>query len=247
MSGAIVHRHTPTLQVCDPSGAPVRSVAYYRRTAQEHAKSRVTASASRRAGRVSQQWDPRLFALSTALTADTANLTGLTSLSGRPLLTESVDAGWRVQFWGAAGELQVGWDGRGTRTRHTYDAIQRPIAVFEQCQDAPECCIGLTTYGTQAEASVALNQCGQPVRVDDSAGSRQVHGYTLQGAPLAETRHFLQALAEPDWPQAVAQRDALLEPEGATTRWGYDALGALLQQTDAQGNRQSLAGGVVRL
>ena len=238
MSDAIVHRHTPTLQVCDPSGAPVRSVAYYRRTAQEHAKPRVTASASRRAGRVSQQWDPRLFALSTAPTADTANLTGLSSLSGRPLLTESVDAGWRVQFWGAAGELQLAWDGRGTRTRHTYDAIQRPIAVFEQCQDAPECCIGLTAYGTQAAASVALNQCGQPVRVDDSAGSRQVHGYSLQGAPLAETRHFLQALAEPDWPQAVAQRDALLEPEGATTRWGYDALGALLQQTDAQGNSQ---------
>lgn len=238
MNNPALHRHTPTLQVCDPSGAPVRSVAYYRRTAQEQAQPRVTASASRRAGRVSQQWDSRLFALSTALTADTANLTGLSSLSGRPLLTESVDAGWRVQFWGAAGELQVGWDGRGTRTRHTYDAMQRPIAVFEQCQDAPECCIGLTTYGTQAAASVALNQCGQPVRVDDSAGSRQVHGYSLQGAPLAETRHFLQALAEPDWPQAVAQRDALLEPEGATTRWGYDALGALLQQTDAQGNHQ---------
>ena len=238
MSDAIAHRHTPTLQVCDPSGAPVRSVAYYRRTAQEHAKPRVTASASRRAGRVSQQWDPRLFALNPTPTADIANLTGLTSLSGRPLLTESVDAGWRVQFWGAAGELQVGWDGRGTRTRHSYDAIQRPIAVFEQRQDAPECCIGLTIYGTQAAASVALNQCGQPVRVDDSAGSRQVHGYSLQGAPLAETRQFLQALAEPDWPQAVAQRDELLEPEGATTRWGYDALGALLQQTDAQGNRQ---------
>ena len=238
MNNPALHRHTPTLQVCDPSGSPVRSVAYYRRALQEQAQPRVTASASRRAGRVSQQWDPRLFALNPTPTADIANLTGLTSLSGRPLLTESVDAGWRVQFWGAAGELQVGWDGRGTRTRHSYDAIQRPIAVFEQRQDAPECCIGLTIYGTQAAASVALNQCGQPVRVDDSAGSRQVHGYSLQGAPLAETRQFLQALAEPDWPQAVAQRDELLEPEGATTRWGYDALGALLQQTDAQGNRQ---------
>ncbi|WP_421535046.1 RHS repeat-associated core domain-containing protein [Pseudomonas marginalis] len=155
------------------------------------------------------------------------------------MLTESVDAGWRLQLWGAAGELQMGWDGRGTRTRHTYDALLRPLALFEQCLDAQECCMGQTLYGTQTTDSTAHNQCGQPIRVDDTAGSRQVHAYSLQGAPLAETRRFLQQLATPDWPQAIEHRDALLEPTGATTHWQYNSLGAVLRQTDALGNSQA--------
>ncbi|MHC8346661.1 RHS repeat-associated core domain-containing protein [Pseudomonas sp. RT6P73] len=238
MTNFALHRHTPTLQVYSPFGLSVRSVAYYRRSPEDEPHPRVTATATRRAGRVSQHWDPRLFALSDPPSADTANLSGLTSLSGRPLLTDSVDAGWQLHLWGASGELQRAWDGRGTRTRQSYDALLRPVAVFEQRLDAPEHCIGVTTYGDQTPEALANNQCGQPVRVDDTAGCRQLHGYSLQGAPLAETRHFLQDLATPDWPQLVEQRDALLEPESATTRWHYDALGTLLQQTDARGNSQ---------
>ncbi|MHC8346625.1 RHS repeat-associated core domain-containing protein [Pseudomonas sp. RT6P73] len=239
MTNSELHRHTPTLQVYDPSGSPVRSVAYYRRCSSEQPQPRVTATATRRAGRVSQHWDPRLFALSATPSADTANLCGLTSLSGRPLLTDSVDAGWQLHLWGAAGELQLAWDGRGTRTRQTYDVLLRPIAVFEQRLDAPEHCIGLTTYGRQTPEALARNQCGQPVRVDDTAGCRQLHGYSLKGAPLIETRRFLRELTTPDWPPAIEDREALLEPQQATTHWRYDALGALRQQTDAQGNSQS--------
>ncbi|MHC8346659.1 RHS repeat-associated core domain-containing protein [Pseudomonas sp. RT6P73] len=239
MTNPALHRNTPTLQVSDPSGSPVRSVAYYRRCSSEQPQPRVTATATRRAGRVSQHWDPRLFALSAIPSADTANLCGVTSLSGRPLLTESVDAGWQLHLWGASGELQMAWDGRGTRTRHTNDALLRPVAVFEQRLDAPEHCIGLTTYGDQTPEARAHNQCGQPVRVDDTAGCRQLHGYSLQGAPLAETRRFLRELTSPDWPPAVEDREALLERQQATTHWRHDVLGALRQQTDAQGNRQS--------
>ncbi|WP_025167899.1 RHS repeat domain-containing protein, partial [Pseudomonas syringae] len=79
----------------------------------------------------------------------------------------------------------------------------------------------------------------QLIRHDDTAGSRLLHDYGLLGAALCEKRHFLQAPESPDWPLPQAERNALLEPVGLQTRWGFNALGEVLVQTDAMGNTQA--------
>ncbi|EGH17759.1 insecticidal toxin protein, partial [Pseudomonas savastanoi pv. glycinea str. race 4] len=81
--------------------------------------------------------------------------------------------------------------------------------------------------------------CNQLIRNDDTAGSRFLNDYGLSGAALGEKRNFLQAPESPDWPLAEAERDALLDPVGLQTRWGFNALGEVLVQTDAMGNAQA--------
>ncbi|VVN22969.1 Tc toxin subunit A [Pseudomonas fluorescens] len=55
----------------------------------------------------------------------------------------------------------------------------------------------------------------------------------------AWTRRFLRELEPPDWPELVADRDRLLEPDaGAITRSNHNALDEAIVQIDAKDNRQ---------
>lgn len=92
-----------------------------------------------------------------------------------------------------------------------------------------------------AADAAAHNQCNQLVRHDDTAGSRLLADYGLLGVALCEERQFLQTPESPDWPLVEAERDALLEPAVLQTRWGFNALGDALAQTDAMGNTGHLA------
>ncbi|KPB86684.1 Insecticidal toxin protein [Pseudomonas syringae pv. maculicola] len=115
-----------------------------------------------------------------------------------------------------------------------YDALLRPTEVFED-----EHCVERLLYG--GPDSTDHNQCGQLIRHDDPAGTRLDDEFGLSGSVISQTRRFLQNLDEPDWPESLTGRDALLEPgEGATNRWRYNSVNETLRQTDAQGNVQFL-------
>ncbi|KPU61878.1 RHS repeat-associated core domain protein [Pseudomonas fluorescens] len=153
--------------------------------------------------------------------------------------TNSVDAGWRVALLGEAGQSVHVWDSRGSQRWMRYDTQQRPLSVFEQAVDEDEVCTERLSYGASDQASVEHNQCGQLIRHDDPAGTQRFTEFGLHGAGLEQTRHFLQTLSLPDWPESVADRELLLEPgEGATSRSHFNALGEASQQTDAKGHRQ---------
>ncbi|MBX8577557.1 RHS repeat domain-containing protein [Pseudomonas cichorii] len=218
-----LHTHTPTLIVIDPRGLAMRSVAFYRSTPDEPVDKRVTSQTYDLAGRLIRQRDPRL---------SSENLRTTYSLSSRALLTESVDAGWRLGLVGEAGQTVEGWDSRGTQRQVEYDAVLRPLAITED---------GLVTerldYG--GPDGFEHNQCNQLIRHDDTAGTRHLPDYGLLGAALIEARHFLQTLETPDWPLAEAERDALLESDSLETHWAFNPLGEPLLQTDAIGNAQS--------
>jgi len=231
------------LQVSDPFGRTVRTVAYYQHPDPKHTvdtPTRITASKALFGGRISQRWDPRLFSKAEKDRTVTPNFVDWRSLSGRPLLSESVDAGWRLTLWNATGQPFLSWDGRNTRTQHIYDALQRPRMVLERLTTEPknaERYISRIRYMDKAlePEVIARNLRGQPVQIDDGAGTLRVDGYSLHGAPLNETRQFLQELDEPNWSREVP----LEVGQGATTTWRYNALGELLSQTDAAGNTQS--------
>lgn len=58
---ANVHRHTPTLMAIDSRGLPVRQVAYLRNVADGAVQALITRQLHDVAGRMTEQWDPRLF------------------------------------------------------------------------------------------------------------------------------------------------------------------------------------------
>ncbi|WP_256664686.1 RHS repeat domain-containing protein [Pseudomonas sp. SZ57] len=224
-----LHQHTPALQLVDPRGLPVGSIALCRTSSDIEPQIRTSHASFDMAGRPVSCWDPRLWT-----DRAPANLSVIHSLSGQVLASDSVDAGWRVLLAGEAGQVLEAWDARGVVRRTGYDALLRPIEVFED-----EHCVERLLYG--GPDSTAHNQCGQLIRHDDPAGTRLDDAYGLSGNVIRQTRRFLHSANEPDWPESLTGRDALLEPgDGATTRWQYNPLNESTQQTDAQGNVQCL-------
>ncbi|WP_223447773.1 RHS repeat-associated core domain-containing protein [Pseudomonas sp. BF-R-19] len=198
-------------------------------------QARVNRTAHDGAGRATAQWDPRLFLDASA----PPNLQTDYALSGAVLSTSSVDAGWRVALSGEAGQPLHHWDGRGSQRWLRYDTQLRPESVFEQAVDGEAFCMERLSYGASDPVAAEHNQCGQLIRHDDPAGTQRFTEFGLHGAVLEQTRHFLQALTLPDWPEPEAERELLLEPgEGAITRLRFNALGETIYQTDAKGHRQ---------
>lgn len=226
------HRHTPSLSVIDPRGLPVRTVAFHRREAQHTAQAQVTRQCYDAAGRSAGQWDPRLFALWLDDDAIPPNQSAVYGLSGQALATDSVDAGWRVQFFGDRNQALSLWDSRLTRSRIEYDAMLRPTALFEQGADEAEQCRERLIYGGNNAEDHAYNRCGQLIQHDDSAGRQFMPSYSLAGQLLEQGRQFLTAMTSPHWPNAE------LEGQRFLTTWDFDALGGTLQQTDALGHQQ---------
>ncbi|MDU8541969.1 RHS repeat-associated core domain-containing protein [Pseudomonas syringae group sp. J248-6] len=222
MVSSAVNARTPELIVSEVRGLVVRQVLFHRAEATQAAAIRVTRQRFDPAGRMIAATDPRLA---------NANRSTVYSLGGNALATESVDAGWRLMLFGEAGQVLGGWDGRGTERQLEYDQLLRPTRIIEQHR-----CVERFTYG-QADAA-AHNQCNQLIRHDDTAGSRLLQDYSLNGSVLSDTRHFLLVAEGPDWLPAERDRDALLEPVGLQTRWAFNAQGEALVQTDAKGNTQ---------
>ncbi|MBT2341385.1 MULTISPECIES: RHS repeat-associated core domain-containing protein [Pseudomonas] len=232
-----LHRKTPTINAVDSRGLSVRQVAYCRRHMDDPAQARITRQAFDLAGRPVAQWDPRLSG-----DAPQANLTTVYSFSGKPLRIDSLDAGWRLNLPGDAGQILRCWDQRGHRWRTFYDDQLRPTEVQEQGTQEGLRRIECLRYGDSSPTSAAYNLCGALTRHDDSAGSLSISNYGLSGKPLGQARHFLVGCASPNWPADEKDRDGLLEPgNGYATSWRYDALGQPILQVDAAQHQQRYA------
>jgi len=228
-----VHTRTPTLSVVDPRGLAVRQVAFCRTQQGDDASVRINRSAHDVAGRLVRSWDPRLWLAATNDPTSAANLNVIHSLTGQALHSQHVDAGWSLELPGEAGERHLRRDAQGHGQRVEYDQLLRPVAVFES-DGGSESCLERLTYGGPDTGDA--NQCGQLIRHDDPAGSVINAEFGLTGAVLEQTRRFLKDLDNPDWPQALSERNEWLEPgEGAVTRSRFSATGEVVEQTDAIG------------
>ncbi|QGA48276.1 RHS repeat-associated core domain-containing protein [Pseudomonas brassicacearum] len=232
---ARLHHKTPTLNAIDSRGLPVRQIAYYRRDVQEPSQARIAQQIFDAAGRQVAQRDPRLFAKAT----EGVNLQTVYSMSGKTLLLDNIDAGWRLYLPGDAGQISHCWDQRGTYRRTTYDTQLRMTAIHEQAAGEMPRRVECLHYGDSSPASALHNRCGALIRHDDSAGTLLIHEYALCAKPLSQTRHLLAEAERPDWPADEKDRDRLLEEgDGYTTRWRYNALTEIIQQTDAARHQQ---------
>ncbi|WP_282349425.1 RHS repeat-associated core domain-containing protein [Pseudomonas sp. PS01301] len=243
-----VHTRTPALVTCDPRGLAVRTVGYYRRDASTSARSSVSAQWYDQAQRPIAQWDPRQFQHFQAGVSDTPNQTTVFTLSGRPVQQRNVDSGHKVMLHDALGLPRSTWDSQGTCTTTQYDSLMRLDAVVKRDAAGQSRTVQRITYSPVDATEAALNRCAAISRQDDDAGSFLVHAYAQLGGVLHSTRHFLIDDRLPDWPEAAAARDALLEPGvGYASRTQHDAMGSATGTTDAMGNvqhwRMDIAGG----
>lgn len=225
---------TPTLSVKDPRALAIRSVGYCRHPDKTAIESRITRNMFDAAGRLIQSWDPRLWG-----TAPKANVATIHSLSGQPLLTDSVDAGWKLSLFDQAGSLRSFWDGRGNKRHIDYDDQQRPITVTEQTVGERPHVAERLTYGGAGPVFAAHNQCGKLIRHDNPAGSQRVGDYGLAGSVLMESRRFLTDLETPDWPDDLEARDELLEEQSFVTHYAFLPAGEIQRQVDAMGNART--------
>ncbi|MCP1292179.1 hypothetical protein NK214_18515 [Chromobacterium sp. S0633] len=231
-------QRTPMLQVISNRGQVVR-VLQYNRTPGEGAEldERVTRQTVNALGHIDSQIDPRLFS--------TGNLRpnfryGL-SLSGQTLSSDSVDAGMRYQLMDIEGRPCWSQDSRGNQRRLHYDRLGRPSTLNERGRGLPERISEYWQYGDElAAATPGCNLRGRMVAHYDTAGVQRATAYSLQGQPLSTSRQLLSSEKQAsDWSLAEeAQWSHQLTPPVYITAWRYDALGALIEQQDTQGNVQ---------
>ncbi|POA34478.1 MULTISPECIES: RHS repeat-associated core domain-containing protein [unclassified Pseudomonas] len=208
-----VHRHTPSLKVNDGRGLPIRHVEYLRKVIDGPVETLVTRQIHDPIGRLIAQWDPRLFG-----TAPKPNISTVHGLSGNALRVDGVDAGKRLNLTGVAGQALQRWDGRGCHWQTDYDNQLRVTALHEQPPGQPQTIVERIIYADHS-ADSGHNLRGQKTALEDPAGRLDVTRFSLLGAPLSETRTFLDGKA-------------------CTTSWHYSANGAELTRTDAAGHRQ---------
>ena len=224
------HTATPTLSVIDPRTLVVRSVGYCRHPDSPLIDPRITRQRFDMAGRLVESWDPRLWGTSKP------NLTTVYGLSGQPLLTDSVDAGWQLSLPDQAGSPCSFWDARGSQRHTEFDEQLRPITVTEQALGELPCMVERLTFAGSGPAFAEHNQCGQLIRHDDPAGSQIYPEYGMAAGVLQEERRFLAELEIPDWPLDPDARDERLEPQSFITGYTFNPTGELRHQTDAMGN-----------
>lgn len=236
-----MHSQTPTVFVTDSRKLNVATVSYCRDAHSASPEPRTSRQRYDACGRLTDVCDPRLHKLQEREPNARPNLKLLSSLTGAPLDSVSVDGTSRLALPGAAGQRVLDWDGLLTQTQTRYDSMLRPVSVVEQAQGENPRRSGFFSYGDSTPSTAARNQCGRIVRHDDGAGSEFFPDYSLRGDQLVCVRHFLDQLEEPDWPETVTERDLLHETgSGATTRIVYNALGETVGQHDPMGNHQLL-------
>ncbi|MFJ2480951.1 RHS repeat domain-containing protein [Pseudomonas sp. NPDC087598] len=201
--------HTPLLIAIDARGLVVRQLEYLRKTVGGAIECLLTQQKHNAKGEVIAKRDPRLFGSSS-----TPNLATIYTLTGAPLKIVSVDAGWRLNLPGLAGEPQQRWDERGSHWRTTFDDQLRVVTVEEN----REVDVDVFTYA-DASADAGHNLRGQLLTQKDRSGSLRTDSFALMGQPLRETRTF---------------RDGQV----FSSQWMFSPLGAGLEQTDAGQHRQ---------
>ncbi|WP_460142750.1 RHS repeat domain-containing protein [Pseudomonas sp. S3_B08] len=236
-----IHSNTPTLAVNDPRGLAILNVNYWRADAALASEPRIERTLRDNAGRAVKQWDARLWALQANDPQAPASLTTVHALNDIALRSDSTDAGVQIQLPGLAGQTLCNWDSRGTCREIAYDDLLRPVAVFEEGTGVPRRCSERLAYGRPGAGDPLRNQLGQVIRHDDPGGSVLFSQFAITGQCSENIRHFTLEPVAADWPEALADRQKLLEPQGATTQWRYAPLGPVLEQFDAGGNRQAFA------
>ncbi|AOI68875.1 RHS repeat-associated core domain-containing protein [Burkholderia ubonensis] len=226
---------TPTLTVLSNRGALARTLTYNRQVANAALDERIERTVHSPTGFAASRIDARLFSA-----GGTPNFAYVTSLTGRVLRTDGVDAGVTVTLADVDGRPVWAHDARGTTAEWTYDRLGRPLSAQEANGSPTPETRDRWIYGETEPDAQAHNLRGQCVRRYDTAGRLASSDFTLNGQPLDLTRRLLaDPEATSNWNgDNEAAWVAALDVAAYATDWTYGATDAWLSQTDAKNNVQ---------
>ncbi|NEP22625.1 SpvB/TcaC N-terminal domain-containing protein [Moorena sp. SIO3I6] len=170
------------------------------------------------------------------------NFSTIYDLTQTPLKTLSADGGTQWTLQNVMGNPIYVRDSRGLVVTTEYDVLHRPTQVLVQGGDGGtilDQVVERTVYGEDETITNPqdYNLRGQVYQHYDSAGLVQVGSYSITGQSLSSQRQLRQDYQnEADWSEINLD---LLEDTIYTTSAGYDALGRVIEETDADGNVHS--------
>ncbi|MBG3092293.1 RHS repeat protein, partial [Proteus cibarius] len=91
-----------------------------------------------------------------------------------------------------------------------------------------------------ASELIDTNQVGKCIEHFDTVGKKTYSNYSLQGAVISETQQ-LHMGSVIDWNSNNNEEASIERAEKFTTQYTYDATGAVLEETDAKGNKRRIA------
>lgn len=252
------YSRTPVIKVVDNRGLSVCEIAYYRHPdSLDTTDERLTRHQYNVRGFLTQSADPRLYDLGLA------NFTWLTDLASNVLRTQSVDTGISVALNDAANrpflavtDIMPGGD-RSQSITHTWqyedNALPgRLLSVAELVSGKERRVIERFIWATNDQQEQDINRAGELISHYDTAGVVQTNNLSIGGVPLSVTRQLFKDADNPDitidWQGADASAwNDQLGSETYTTLNTVDALGMVLNTTDAMGNMQRVAFNVTGL
>jgi len=143
------------------------------------------------------------------------------AMGGHKLRQESCDAGKRWMIADVAGKLLRAWDEHGHTRRATYDALQRPTALFVE-KDGVERMAERTIYGEGQPNAETSNLRGKVFQHFDGAGVVTNIVFDFKGNLLQSSRQLASEYKLAiDWSDGNAPS---LEAEVFVAQTSYDAL-----------------------
>lgn len=134
-----LHAATPSLRAIDSRGLNVREILYHR-CEPGAADARVTRHDHDAHGRLVQSIDPRLYAAQVDDPRVRANLQQRFSLSGKLLLSQSIDAGCRIKLDDGQGRVAMTWPANGVQQTQAYEAAPLPGRLMSRQRACPWAC-----------------------------------------------------------------------------------------------------------
>ena len=147
--------------------------------------------------------------------------------SGTAALSDSADAGARLQLASFVGNTVLSFDAMGRRTQRSYDGLLRLLSTIVTGADGTPRTTQVLTYGDGQAGAAAANLIGEVWRIEDEAGTLDQPAYTILGQVAETIRRFAADYrTPPDWSGSVP-----LDPRSFSTAFTYDALRRVLTET----------------
>lgn len=240
-----INTNTPQINLYSNQGLILRQLNYYRREAEETAKLQIQLHRYDNNGQLKCSIDPRLsISYLTTPASVSPNQQQQNSLSGSVLKSQNVDAGMRVVIPDCQGQSLWYWDSGENERRWEYDRLRRVKKIYEKSSSHAEICSEKLRYGDVQQDVKINNSIGFLIEHYDMAGCRLISRYSLQGQPKEETRFFLKSDEVIDWTEENQKNQRRLESNEYISRWAYNALGEVIQQSDAATNERKTHYGV---
>ncbi|WP_337237366.1 RHS repeat-associated core domain-containing protein [Proteus faecis] len=244
MSNQQLHTRTPTVVVHDNRGSAIREISYCRHPdTVNQTDERITRHHYHVRGYLERSIDARLHEAQQSDSVIQANIQQTVSLGKALSLSQGVDNGNSFNFNDIEGTVAQQINAKGTVTIYKYSqsGFERYLEKVEEGKlgNSDTKVIQKFKWG-QGNASelIDTNQVGKCIEHFDTAGKKTYSHYSLQGAVISETQQFIVG-NNINW--STGSEQSIQQAEKFTTQYTYDATGAVLEETDAKGNKRRIA------